>query len=93
MNFEPRRAGGVRAVEAIDPVMVRVQALFKQSALSWKELGRRMGYRIHADQSARQFLSKTTDPRTSMLRRFAAAVGVPVKELFTAEAKERGQPL
>jgi len=32
--------------------------------------------------SAWQFLNKTSDPRLSMVRRFAEAVGVDVKELL-----------
>ena len=32
--------------------------------------------------SAWQFLNKTNDPRLSMLRKFAAAVGCSVKSLF-----------
>jgi len=35
-----------------------------------------------ARKSAWQFLNKTNDPRLSMLRKFAAAVGCSVKSLF-----------
>jgi hypothetical protein len=42
-----------------------------------------MGYEGDvARNSACQFLNKTTEPRLSMLRRFAAALGVDVKELL-----------
>ena len=41
-----------------------------------------MGYETGmARKSAWQFLNKTADPRLSMLRRFAGAVGVPLAEL------------
>jgi hypothetical protein len=41
-----------------------------------------MGYEGYvARKAAWQFLNKTSDPRLSMLRRFAKAVGVPVEEL------------
>jgi transcriptional regulator with XRE-family HTH domain len=56
--------------------------LFEKSRLSLDELGRRMGYpKESARKSAWQFLNKTADPRLSMLRKFAAAVGCSVKSL------------
>ena len=51
--------------------------------MSLDELGRKMGYpEESARKSAWQFIQKTNDPRLSMLRKFAAAVGVPVKSLL-----------
>jgi hypothetical protein len=42
-----------------------------------------MGYTGEAARkSAWQFLHKTADPRLSMLRRFAKAMGVSVKDLI-----------
>jgi transcriptional regulator with XRE-family HTH domain len=66
-----------------DPAMVRARAAFHKSKLTLEQLGERMGYeekmaRIHAWQ----FLNKTADPRLSMLRRFAKAVGVDPRELL-----------
>jgi transcriptional regulator with XRE-family HTH domain len=66
-----------------DPVMDRAKELFQRSGMSLEELGRKMGYDDGAARrSAWQFLNKTNDPRLSMLRRFALAVGVDVQELF-----------
>jgi transcriptional regulator with XRE-family HTH domain len=65
-----------------DPVMKHAQAAFTKSGLSLEEVGLRMGYEDKsARKSAWQFLNKTSDPRLSMLRRFAAAVGVSLSEL------------
>jgi transcriptional regulator with XRE-family HTH domain len=66
---------------ADDAVMSRVRALFEKSGLTLHDLGLRMGYDPDiARKSAWQFM-KTEDPRVSMLRKFAAAVGIDVKEL------------
>jgi transcriptional regulator with XRE-family HTH domain len=63
--------------------MLRARAAFKRSGLTLVELGRRMGHEDDevARRSAWQFLNKTRDPRLSMLRRFAKAVGVSLAEL------------
>jgi transcriptional regulator with XRE-family HTH domain len=69
------------AKQSIDP-MGRAKLLFQASGLSLEELGKRMGYDSEtARQSAWQFLNKTTDPRLSMLRRFAEAVNVKLADL------------
>jgi transcriptional regulator with XRE-family HTH domain len=73
----------------VDPTMKRAAKLFDQSGLTLDQLGQRMGYEGDAARkSAWQFLTKTADPRLSMLRKFAAAVGVPVTELFIEENKK-----
>lgn len=65
-----------------DPAMLRARAAFTASGLTLDELGDRMGYpEATRRKSAWQFLRQTRDPRLSMLRKFAKAVGVPVKEL------------
>ena len=62
--------------------MERANALFEKSGLSLDELGKRMGYSGEtARKSAWQFLHKTTDPRYSMLVRFAEAMNVSVTDL------------
>jgi transcriptional regulator with XRE-family HTH domain len=72
--------------DARDPVMKRVQFLFEESGKTLEQLGLDMGYpQGTARQSAWQFM-KTNDPRLSMLRKFAKAVGVTMAELF-AEKK------
>jgi len=64
-----------------DLAMTRVRARFKKSGLSLHDLGLKMGYSQEtARQSAWQFM-KTSDPRISMLRRFAEAIGVTVEEM------------
>ena len=66
-----------------DTAMLRVRQLFEESGLTLDELGRKMGYEMEvAKKSAWQFLNKTDNPRLSMLRKFADAVGVPLLELF-----------
>jgi transcriptional regulator with XRE-family HTH domain len=79
--------------ESPDKVMLRARELFEQSSLTLDELGQRMGYDGDvARKAAWQFLNKTTDPRLSMLRKFAAAIGVPIVELFTkAKGKSRSK--
>ena len=67
-----------------DAAMDKIKAAFAKSKLSLVELGRRMGYDDDqaAKKSAWQFLNKTNDPRLSMVRKFAAAVGVSVRSLI-----------
>ena len=70
-------------MDAPDAAMARAHELFTASGLTLEELGQKMGSEgALARQSAWQFLNKTKDPRVSSLRKFAAAVGVPVAELF-----------
>lgn len=59
--------------------MGNVRFLFSKSGLSLDELGQRMGYSGDAARkSAWQFLHKTSDPRLSMLKRFAEAINVSI---------------
>jgi hypothetical protein len=68
----------------VDPAMKNVRTRFEKSKLSLDEVGVRMGYpKDSARKSAWQFIHKTNDPRLSMLRKFAEAVGVSVKSLIT----------
>jgi transcriptional regulator with XRE-family HTH domain len=65
------------------PMMERARLLFKNSGLSLNELGMRMGYSEEvARKSAWQFLYKTSDPRLSMLQRFANALSLSLKDLI-----------
>jgi transcriptional regulator with XRE-family HTH domain len=65
-----------------DATMARVRALFEKSGLTLAELGDKMGHKADiARQSAFQFM-KTNDPRVSMLKRFAKAMGVDAKDLL-----------
>jgi transcriptional regulator with XRE-family HTH domain len=64
-----------------DPAMVSVRSLFKDSGISLVELGKRMGYAEEiARQAAWQFM-KSRDPRLSMVRRFAEAMGITIEQL------------
>ena len=66
-----------------DPVMDAVRARFEKSELTLDELGTKMGYPpATARKSAWQFINKTNDPRLSMLRKFADALGVKLSALF-----------
>jgi hypothetical protein len=68
--------------------MRKVRALFEKSGFSLHDLGLKMGYGPElARQSAFQFM-KAGDPRISMLRRFAKAMGIPIEELV-AKGKSR----
>lgn len=74
-----------------DPAVLKARALFKESAKTLEELGVAMGYdATDARKSAWQFLNKTVDPRLSMLRRFAAAMNIPLVEFFDEENKSAG---
>ena len=66
-----------------DPAMIRAKELFEQSEMNLPELAEKMGYDGEtARQSVWQFLNKTKDPRLSMLRRFADAMGIKVSRLI-----------
>lgn len=63
--------------------MGRVRLLFEKSGLSLDELGQRMGYAgAAARKSAWQFLNKTTDPRLSMIQKFASALSLPLRDII-----------
>ena len=69
--------------QKFEAVMESARKSFASSGLSLEELGRKMGYEEGtARRAAWQFLNKTADPRFSMLRRFATAVGVSLEELM-----------
>lgn len=73
-----------------DEVMLRVRDLFAQSGQTLDGLGRRMGYSgATARKAAWQFIRRTNDPRMSMLRKFAQAIGIPIAELFAQRKKGR----
>jgi hypothetical protein len=75
--------------KAEDPAMSHVRAVFADSGLSLVELGRRMGYAEEtARQAAWQFM-QTGDPRVSMLRKFADAMGLSVDDLTPQKRRKR----
>jgi transcriptional regulator with XRE-family HTH domain len=66
-----------------DPVMSAVRERFTKSQMTLDALGEKMGYPpATARKSAWQFLNKTNDPRLSMLRKFAEAIGVKLSALL-----------
>jgi hypothetical protein len=66
-----------------DSTIKRAVHYFELSGKSLDELGRGMGYTgSTARKAAWQILNKTNDPRLSMLRRFAEAIGIDVRDLF-----------
>jgi transcriptional regulator with XRE-family HTH domain len=63
--------------------MGRARLLFEKSGLSLEELGQRMGYSNSvARKSAWQFLNKTSDPRLSMLQKFADALSLSIRDVL-----------
>ncbi len=73
-----------RLPDMADSVMRRANALFEKSGMTLDELGQKMGYAEEtARKSAWQFLRQTNDPRLSMLRKFAKAIGVPLRDLVS----------
>ncbi len=69
--------------------MKKVTDLFEKSGMTLDQLGQAMGYEPDmARKSAWQFLKKTGDPRVSMLRRFAKAVGVTIEDLVGDNPKK-----
>ncbi len=75
-----------------DPLMLRVRGLFKASGMTFEQLGQKMGYSGDtARKSAWQFVDRTNDPRLSMLRRFAKAIGMTLEELVAEKEKGRAK--
>jgi hypothetical protein len=65
-----------------EDTMARVRARYQESGLTLHDLGLKMGYpEDTARKSAWQFISKTSDPRLSVLKRFADALGVDLIDL------------
>ena len=63
--------------------MQRIRNAFAASEMSLDELGSKMGYPPEsARKSVWQFLNKTSDPRLSMLKKFAEALGAEVQDLL-----------
>jgi transcriptional regulator with XRE-family HTH domain len=76
---------------AEDPSMAKVRRLFEKSGQTLDQLGQAMGYDASiARQSAFQFM-KAGDPRISMLRRFAKAMGISIEELVGERQKKNGR--
>jgi transcriptional regulator with XRE-family HTH domain len=75
-----------------DKIMPRVRELFDQSELTLDELGIAMGHESGvARRAAWQFLNKVGDPRISSLRKFCAAMGITLVDLFQENKKSRSK--
>lgn len=61
--------------------MGRVRKAFDDSGLTLHELGLKMGYSESVARKAAWQFMKTKDPRIGMLRRFAGAMDLDVKDL------------
>jgi transcriptional regulator with XRE-family HTH domain len=66
-----------------EAVMRKAQKAFEISGKTLEELGTAMGYQKGvARRAAWQFLNKTSDPRLSMLQRFAEALDIELRDLL-----------
>ena len=73
-----------RPPDMADAVMKRIHDVFEKSGMTLDELGQKMGYpKETARKSAWQFLRQTNDPRLSMLRKFAKAAGISLRDLVS----------
>ncbi len=71
--------------------MKKIVAMFEASGKTLDQLGQDTGYPPDvARKAAWQFLKKTSDPRLSMLKRFAKAMGISIEELVV-ESKRAGR--
>jgi transcriptional regulator with XRE-family HTH domain len=78
----------------MDTAMKNAVDVFERSGKTLEELGKGMGYGDGvARRAAWQFLHKTSDPRLSMLRRFAKAMDVDVRDLIVSERKAKTTPV
>lgn len=68
-----------------DPVMNRVRELLAESGMTQHDLGVKMGYSEEVARKAVWQFLKSKDPRIGMLRKFAAAVGIPIEELVAVK--------
>jgi transcriptional regulator with XRE-family HTH domain len=70
--------------------MKKVRELFEKSGKTLDALGRAMDYSDEVARKAVWQFMKTSDPRLSMLRKFAKAMEIPLEELI-AEKKSRSK--
>jgi transcriptional regulator with XRE-family HTH domain len=76
--------------KSTDPAILKVRELFDASGKTLEEVGLAMGFSpAVARKSVWQLLNKIDDPKLSTLRKFAAAIGVPMSDFFSAEKKKR----
>lgn len=64
------------------PIMAEIKAVFDESGMSMQSLGEAMGYKsTTARQAVSQFF-KSTDPRISMVLKFANATGKKITDFL-----------
>jgi transcriptional regulator with XRE-family HTH domain len=74
----------------MEPTMEKIVAMFEASGKTLDQLGQEMGYDPDsARKAAWQFLKKTSDPRLSMLKRFAKAMDISIEELVAEKKRSR----
>ena len=73
-----------------DAAMELVCAKYEASGMSLQELGVKMGFPEKTARMGAHQALKAGDPRISTLRRFAAALAIPIEELVAE--KKKGQP-
>jgi transcriptional regulator with XRE-family HTH domain len=75
-----------------DPVILKARELFAESGRTLDDVGLAMGFNPDvARKSVWQLLNKIDDPKLSTLRKFAAALGVPMSEFFEEKKKGRSK--
>ena len=73
-----------------DPAILKAREMFKASGRTLDEVGLAMGFNPDvARKSVWQLLNKIDDPKLSTLRKFAAAMGVPMSDFFPAEKQKK----
>lgn len=72
-----------------DPAILKARELFAASGRTLDEVGLAMGFNPNvARKSVWQLLNKIDDPKLSTLRKFAAAMEVPMSVFFPDEKKK-----
>jgi len=75
-----------------DPAILKAREIFAESGRTLDDVGLAMGFNPDvARKSVWQLLNKIDDPKLSTLRKFAAAMGVPMSDFFPAEKKSRSK--
>ena len=77
-----------------DPAILKARELFAESGRTLDDVGLAMGFNHEvARKSVWQLLNKIDDPKLSTLRKFAAAMDVPMSVFFPDEKKKsRSKP-
>jgi transcriptional regulator with XRE-family HTH domain len=75
-----------------DPAILKAREIFAESGRTLDDVGLAMGFNPEvARKSVWQLLNKIDDPKLSTLRKFAAAMGVPMSDFFPVEKRNRSK--